>query len=77
MIVIKNYKWKIEVLVLYHGDKWKASRHGPFTPDETSQCVDWIKGWVDLRTRQDILEKTDARPTGVKAYSLKYGSAVL
>ena len=26
---------------------------------------------------QDILEKTDARPTGVKAYSLNYGSAVL
>jgi hypothetical protein len=32
---------------------------------------------VSLRNHQDILEKTDARRSGVKAYILKYGSAVL
>ena len=37
MIVIKPISEKLKSW--YHGDKWKASRHERFTPDERAQYV--------------------------------------
>jgi hypothetical protein len=39
------------------GGEWSTSRPGPFTPG-----THWVRGWVDLRTGLDDVEKKKISP---------------